>query len=369
MQTHPPALHNSLYKINLNINLKAVLPDDDALYITGNLPELGDWNPLGRKLDPEVDGTYAIELAANPGTIVECKITRGSWKTQGIYDPDVVPPDNLVIRANHNKQVQVNIVGWLDQRDIESDPVQGRLITSKIFACNGLNYKRPVQVWLPDSYDENAEPCAVIYMHDGQNLFEPGQAFAGVDWKVDETVSRLIASGELRQCIVVGIPNSPDRMKELNLYTKAGKAYAEFIVNEVKPWVEANYNVSKQPEDNAIIGSSMGGLISFQMLCAYAGSFGCASCLSTAFQKTDGQVFDKISRQSFIPLNARLYLDAGEFEPPIAKAYFAMMQLLKERGFIEGYNLMGFYEEQATHCEARWAARLHLSLKFLFGKK
>ncbi|MBU1108823.1 MAG: hypothetical protein KKB51_19255 [Candidatus Riflebacteria bacterium] len=368
MQAQSQMSHKSPYKINLNINLKAELPEDDALYITGNLPELGDWDPSGRKLVPETDGTYALELTASPGFIVECKITRGSWKTQGIHNPDVVPPDNFVIKVNKNQNVQVNIVGWLDHRDMESDPVQGRLETSKTFACCGLKYKRPVEVWLPDNYDENGEPCAVIYMHDGQNLFEPAKAFAGIDWKVDETVSRLLASGELRQCIVVAIPNSPDRMKELNLYTKEGKAYAEFIVNEVKPWVEAHYNVSKQPQDNAIMGSSMGGLISFQMLYAYENSFGLAGCLSSAFQKTDGQVFEKIGNQGFIPLNARLYLDAGEFEPPIAQAYFAMMQLLKEKGFIEGYNLMGFFEEQATHSETRWAGRLHLSLKFLLGK-
>ncbi|EKD82373.1 MAG: hypothetical protein ACD_39C01335G0002 [uncultured bacterium] len=369
MHSQPLSQQKSLCRINLSISLKTALPEDDSLYITGSMPELGDWNPAGRKLEPGTDGTYELELSARAGSIVECKITRGSWRTQGIYDPDVVPPDNLVIKVSKDKDVKVNIIGWLDQRDIESDPVQGRFFNSEVFPCHGLNYKRSVQVWLPDSYQAKGEPCAVIYMHDGQNLFEPVKAFAGVDWKVDETVTRLIRTGELRQCIVVGIPNSADRMKELNLFTKEGKAYAEFIVNEVKPWVEANFNVSRQPQDNALIGSSMGGLISFQMLYAYEHSFALAACLSTAFQKTNGQIFNTIANGSFRPINARLYLDAGEFEPPIARAYFDMMQLLKATGFIEGHNLMGYYEEHATHCEARWAGRLYLPLKFLFGKK
>ncbi|OGK12208.1 MAG: hypothetical protein A2W80_16510 [Candidatus Riflebacteria bacterium GWC2_50_8] len=368
MQSHNHTSANALYKINLNISLKTALPDDDSLFITGSMPDLGEWDPAGRKLEPRNDGTYALELAAPGGSIVECKITRGSWKTQGIYNPDVVPPDNLVIKVNKNEDIQVNIVGWLDQRDIESDPVQGRLVNSVEFPCKDLKYRRSVQVWLPDSYQASGEPCAVIYMHDGQNLFEPAKAFAGVDWKVDETVTRLISSGELRQCIVVGIPNSADRMKELNLFTKEGKAYAEFIVNEVKPWVEANFNVSKLAQDNALIGSSMGGLISFQMLYAYEKSFALAAGLSSAFQKTSGMIFNQISHNSFKPVDARLYLDAGEFEPPIARSYFDMMKLLKEHGFIEGHNLMGYYEEQATHCEARWAGRLHLPLKFLLGK-
>ncbi|HAE41274.1 MAG TPA: hypothetical protein DCG57_21975 [Candidatus Riflebacteria bacterium] len=368
MQSQNRTASGSLHKINLNISLKSALPGDDSLFITGSTPELGEWDPAGRKLEPRSDGTYALELAAPAGSIVECKITRGSWKTQGIYDPEVVPPDNLVIKVNQSRNIDVNIVGWLDQRDINSDPVQGRLVNSGEFPCKGLKYKRSVQVWLPDSYQSSGKPCAVIYMHDGQNLFEPGRAFAGVDWKVDETVTRMIASGEIRPCIVVGIPNSPDRMKELNLFTEQGKAYAEFVVNEIKPWVEANFNVSGQAQDNALMGSSMGGLISFQMLYAYENRFALAACLSSAFQKTGGKIFHQVSHNNFKPVNARLYLDAGEFEPPIARSYFDMMNQLKENGFIEGHNLMGYYEEHATHCEARWAARLHLPLKFLLGK-
>ncbi len=360
---------DSFCKFNLNINLKAPLPEEDSLYITGSLPELGNWDPSGRKLVISENGTCSVELAADDGSIVECKITRGTWKTQGIYDADVVPPDNLVIQVCNNHDVQVDIVGWLDQQTIDSDPVVGKIIESEIFPCHGLVYKRPVQVWLPESYDADGEPCAVIYMHDGQNLFEPASSFAGVDWKVDEAISQLIANKEIRPCIVVGVPNSPDRMKELNMFTKQGKAYAEFIVNEVKPWIEKNFNVSKLVEDNALMGSSMGGLISFQMLYAYNDSFAQAACLSTAFAKTNGKIFNQISQNSFKPLNVRLYLDAGEYEQPIARSYFDMMKLLKEKGFIEGHNLMGYYEAKATHCEARWAARLHLPLKFLLAKK
>ncbi|PKL49761.1 MAG: hypothetical protein CVV42_05345 [Candidatus Riflebacteria bacterium HGW-Riflebacteria-2] len=369
MNTQQQSPAELICKINLNFSIKADIPAGESVYITGNLPELGNWNPVGRKLDLRNDGTCSLEVPARKGSIIEYKITRGSWKTQGIYDTQIVPPDNIVIKASKNQEAHIDIIDWLDQRNIDSDPVIGRLIDSEIFPCHGLAHKRPIQIWLPDSYDESGKPCAVIYMHDGQNLFDPAQAFAGVDWKVDETVTRLVNNGEIRQCIVVGIPNSPERMKELNLYTPEGKAYAEFIVNEVKPWVEKNFNASQQPSDNALIGASMGGLISFQMLYAYDKSFSLAGCLSTSFQKTNGQIFNQFARNSFKPLEAKLYLDAGEFEPPIARAYFDMMKLLKENGFIEGHNLMGYYEEQATHCEARWAGRLPLALKFLLAEK
>lgn len=367
--SHPQLEKKPICRISLCVSLQSELPDHDSLYITGNLPELGDWDPAGKTMQKIDDGLYCINFEARKGSIVECKLTRGTWKTQGIYDSNDVPPSNLVIKANKNKEVKVEILDWLDHQVLETDPVVGRIISLPEFACHGLKYKRPVEIWLPDNYSETGDPSAVIYMHDGQNLFEPGSAFAGADWKVDETITRMIAAGEIRNCIVVGIPNSPDRMKELNLFTKEGKAYAEFIINEVKPLVEKNFNVAGDRDNTAIMGSSMGGLMSFQMLCAYPEIFGMAGCLSSAFQKTDGRIFSQIEKSSILPLNSRLYLDTGEYEPPIAESYFAMMHLLIDHGFIEGRNLMGFFDEGATHCEAAWARRLKVPLKFLLGKK
>lgn len=369
MQTQTSSSKATIYKINLSVKLQAELPNHDSLFITGNLPELGDWDPAGKIMKKSENGIYSISMGAPKGSIVECKLTRGSWKTQGIYDINDIPPSNLIIKANKNKEVKVEILDWLDHQILESDPVQGRLLSFDDFACKGLKHKRPVEVWLPDSYSETGEPSVVIYMHDGQNLFEPGSSFAGADWKVDETICKMIADGELPQCIVVGIPNSPDRMKELNLFTKEGKAYAEFIVNEVKPFIEKKFNVIQHPSGNAIIGSSMGGLMAFQMLCAYNKVFGRAAGLSSAFERTYSKIFDQVKSNAMLPLDSRLYLDTGEYEPPIAESYFTMMNLLLERGFIEGHNLMGYFDEQATHCEAAWARRLKIPLKFLFAKK
>ena len=243
MNTQPNSPADNICKIHFNFSIKTEIPKGENVYITGNLPELGSWNPVGRKLELQNDGTCSFEVPARKGSIIEYKITRGSWKTQGIYDTKIVPPDNLVIKAGKDRNMHVEIVGWLDQRKIDSDPVMGKLVDSHEFNCQGLAYKRPVQVWLPETYKDSGRPASVIYMHDGQNLFEPGRAFAGVDWKVDETVTRLINNSEIPDCIVVGIPNSPARMQELNLFTTEGKAYAEFIVNEVKPWVETNFHI------------------------------------------------------------------------------------------------------------------------------
>ncbi len=354
--------------ITLNIKLKAKLPVDEKLYITGNLPELGDWDPAGIPLNKGSDGIYQIQVSAERSSIIECKITRGTWKTQGIYDSEIVPPDNFVIKANKDKKINVTIIDWLDQQILESDPIRGKILNYNGLICKKLKHQRPVQIWLPESYSETGEPCAVIYMHDSQNLFEPSTSFAGVDWKVDETVSEMIEAGEIRPCIVVGIPNSPDRMKELNMFTPEGKAYGKFIVEEVMPFIEGRFNVSKKRSDTGIMGSSMGGLMSLQMLLAYSDKFALAGCLSSAFAKTNGKIFTQVRNADKLPLDAKLYLDTGEFEPPIAESYFAMVELLVEKGFCEGENLLAYFDEQATHSEAAWARRLKIPLEYLLGK-
>lgn len=353
--------------IQLDIQVKADFPMEDQLFITGNLPQFGNWDPSGFRL-PEIEpGHYQVNVAVEPGSIIECKLTRGTWKTQGIYDRQDIPPSNLVIRAESDAIIPVTIIDWLDQQVLESDPVCGELVVINHLAAPGLKYQRPLTVWLPENYSEFKAPAAVLYMHDGQNLFEPSAAFAGVDWKVDETVGSMIAKKKIRNCIVVGIANSPDRMQELNLFSDKGKAYADYVVNVVKPYIDSHFNVDPRPESTFIMGSSMGGLMSFQMSCFLPGIFGGAGCLSSAFWKTSERVFSTVEKSAFFPDNLKLYLDTGEFEPPIAKAYFRMMKLLKSRGYIEGYNLMGYYDEAATHCEAAWARRLHLPLQFLLS--
>jgi predicted alpha/beta superfamily hydrolase len=354
--------------IDLNIKLKAALPEGEQLHITGSLPELGNWDPEGVPLSPDSNGLYQLQLSAERGSIIECKLTRGTWKTQGIYDPDVVPPDNFVIKAGKNKKINITILDWLDKQILESDPVRGKLLSYNGLACKKLKYQRSVQIWLPESYSEKAEPCAVIYMHDSQNLFEPATSFAGVDWKVDETISEMIEAGEIRPCIVVGIPNSPARMKELNMFTAEGKAYGRFIVDEVKPFIEGKFNVSGKPADNCIMGSSMGGLMSLQMLLAYNDKFSMAGCLSSAFQKTGDKIFAQVRNAETMPLDAKLYLDTGEFEPPIAESFFAMVELLQEKGYREQENLFAYLDEGATHSESAWARRLRIPLKYLLGK-
>ena len=136
---------------------------------------------------------------------------------------------------------------------------------------------RPVDVWCPPDYHEAPNRhYPVLYMHDGQNLFEATLAYTGVDWGIDEAISGLIADGELEGAIVVGIWNSPARWQEYRpqkaplsseLVAQMGgypfsDNYLAFLVKEVKPFIDAQYRTRPEPAHTFIMGSSMGGLIS-----------------------------------------------------------------------------------------------------------
>ncbi|NLM16832.1 MAG: hypothetical protein GX221_03855 [Candidatus Riflebacteria bacterium] len=364
-------IHSGIIRVKLTVNLLADTPKTDSIYLTGNLLELGEWDPAGKKLTQAVDGTYYTEFNARKNSAIQLKITRGNWQTQAITTPGQVPPKNMIFKLSHDQTLEITIHDWLDKTFVESDPVIGQLTSIDNFECRNLRHKRPIAVWLPNNYSETSEPFMTIYMHDGQNLFEPKTSYTLTDWKVDETLSSLMNAGLIKNTIVVGIPNSPLRMQELNLYTSEGRAYAEFIVNEVIPYVNKNYNVSKEAEDRVIAGSSMGGLMSFQMAMEYSDYFKKAACFSSAFSRSgNDRVFKYVKENAKdLPFDSKIYLDTGEYEEVITKTYFDMMELLISFGFEEGENLAGYFAEKAIHTETAWAERFHIPMLYLLGKE
>ncbi|MBV5342252.1 alpha/beta hydrolase, partial [bacterium] len=157
-----------------------------------------------------------------------------------------------------------------------------------------------VDVWLPSGYSASKK-YAVLYMHDGQMLFDAKSTWNGQEWKVDETLSQLMTSGEIKDVIVVGIWNSDNRyaefypeksfdylpavvktpkLTEMNNNPKADE-YLSFIVNDVKPFIDKTYSVNTDVSNTYVAGSSMGGLISWYAMCEYPTVFGAAICMST----------------------------------------------------------------------------------------
>ena len=234
-----------------------------------------------------------------------------------------------------------------------------------------LRNRRSLIVSLPPSYAENPlRRYPVLYMHDGQNVFEDSTSFSGVAWRVDQTSRALAAQGLMDELIIVGVSNAGSaRIYEYtpgSASDRGGGAdlYGRFLVDTVKPWVDARYRTLTGPEDTALMGSSLGGLISFYLGMRHPEVFSKVACLSSAFGWNGLDLVEE-ARTTRERLPAKCYLDAGTNRDPITPTR-RMRQALEERGYVHGEHLYYHEDKGGRHTEASWAARVHLPLRFLF---
>jgi predicted alpha/beta superfamily hydrolase len=201
----------------------------------------------------------------------------------------------------------------------------------------------------------------VLYMHDGNNLFFPNEAFFNNEWRIDETMDRLDAMNIIDKVIVVGIyPH--DRMYE---YTKPGyEAFGRFITEELKREVDANLRTLAAPAHTAVMGSSLGGVVSLYLAWQHPNVFGKAACLSSTFTYRD-DLRQRIESES--KRNIQIYLDSGWPEDNY-EVTRSMRDLLLERGYTFGKDLLYFAFPEALHSETYWATRSHIPFQFFFGK-
>ena len=283
-------------------------------------------------------------------------------------------------------------------------PTPAQLIDIEAVEGEGLQ-ARNITIWLPPGYEESGERYPVLYMHDGQNLFRPGFAYGGEEWGVDEAMERLIAAGEIRPAIVVGAWNTSDRYLE---YGPAGPiarlapddraalvaaygaepvsdAYIRFLVEALKPFIDARYRTLTGPQDTAIMGSSMGGLISLYAAAEAPDVFGAAAGLSTHWPTGPGAgdliarpdwpavmsaAYSAYFRESALdPSSQRLWTDHGDqtldaLYPPYHAAITPVFDAL---GFQRGVNFQARAYPGTAHNEAAWRARIEAPLVFLLG--
>jgi enterochelin esterase-like enzyme len=275
----------------------------------------------------------------------------------------------------------------------------GRLVEWEAVASSHVG-PRNVTVWLPPDYDQGSRH-PVLYMHDGQNLFDPARANFG-EWGVDEHLARLIANGQVRSPIVVGIWNTPLRLREYvpadliaalpaeigeTLTTLYGgpplsDGYLRFIIETLKPRVDATFATLTGREDTMISGSSMGGLISLYAMMKHPQVFGAAACLSThwplrlerldeaalaQWRETVVQTWSRVIAAGLPdPATHRLYFDRGDETLDQFYAFFQSRidQTVRDRGWgPDRFRTLVF--PGAQHNEASWNQRLDVPLTFL----
>ena len=280
-------------------------------------------------------------------------------------------------------------------------PVDGTLVEHPDFASSHVQ-PRNVTVWLPPGYEAGSGRHPVLYMHDGQNLFDASKALFG-EWGVDEHLGRLIANGQVRAPIVVGVWNTPLRLREYvpadliaalpaevrddvsAIYGGAplSDQYLRFMVEELKPFIDQTYRTLTGPADTLVSGSSMGGLISLYAVMKHPQVFGAAACLSTHWplridglddpaalavwrDKVVGAWTGVVANGLPAPGAHRFYFDRGD---ETLDQFYAVFQsridaVFGERGYgPRDFQTLLFPGHQ--HNEASWNGRLDVPLKFL----
>lgn len=239
-------------------------------------------------------------------------------------------------------------------------PPGGRFAPLLDFDSTRLGRRHQIRVYLPPGYEENTlKRYPVLYMQDGQNLFFPEEAFAA-DWQVDRTVGILDSMNAVDEFVVVGV-YSRDRMAE---YTQPGyQTYGESLLGEVKPRIDQEFRTLPGPLKTGVMGSSLGGVVSFFLSWQWPDVFGGAACLSSTFGYRDDLLQRVLSEER---RDARFYLDSGWPEDNY-EVTVAMAMALVSRGWAYGHDLVHCAFPLAEHDERAWGLRLHLPLQFFYG--
>jgi predicted alpha/beta superfamily hydrolase len=244
---------------------------------------------------------------------------------------------------------------------------RGRLECIPAVESRELDNRRDLLVYLPPDYDGGDRRYPVLYMHDGQNLFDPATSYAGC-WHLGETMDGLARRG--MPAIVVGIPNTPARIAEYSPYVDpragggSGNAYLRFVIETVKPLVDGRYRTRPEAAATGIAGSSMGGLISLYAVLKHPSVFGFAGVLSPALWFARGAILEEVTAVGRVP--GRLYLDMGGREGPRSVALaFRLRNLLLEQGCRLDWDFRWVFERLGRHHEAAWRRRFRTALPFL----
>ncbi|AFG36227.1 alpha/beta hydrolase [Spirochaeta africana] len=260
-------------------------------------------------------------------------------------------------------------------------------------ACRGI-LSRHVDVWVPPQYAaQPAQRFPVLYMHDGQNLFDPELAYTGVTWGIAEAMERIDRSSTIRPAIVVGIWNSPNRFGDYqplkpfatplgsikralsHLHPQArhtryvADAYLDCLVHSVKPMIDRDYRTLPDPGHTMVMGSSMGGLISLYALCEYPEIFGGAGCLSTHWPVVQPEMFRYLRNNLPNPGKHRLYFDRGTagLDRRYRRGQQQMDRLAEDFGYREGRDYLSLVFEGHDHSERSWSSRIDRPLEFLLS--
>lgn len=376
--------------LEFRVKVPAGTPEAEALYLSGNLEPLGRWKPDGLRLERSKDGTYGARATLPRGRTLELKVTRGSWQTvERAADGSDIP--NRELRVEGDAIVELEVARWDGSAAAaKRSTVTGVVREHPRFASRHLGNERTILVWLPPGYEkEAAARYPVLYLHDGQNVFDAATAFGGKEWKADEAADRLIREGRMRPIIMVAVHNAPDRIAEYTPWRDPkrdtggkGDLHASFLIEELKSFIDREYRTLPGKEHTAVCGSSLGGLVSLHTAMRHPDAVSLCAALSPSLWWDGHRILADLEAGAAARLRGlKVWFDMGTREDgggdgggdePVAAGPVAdarkLADVLDAAGWVIGRDYYYWEAAGARHDEEVWAARFPRVLTFLFGK-
>jgi predicted alpha/beta superfamily hydrolase len=355
-------------------------PPDQPVYLSGSMSQF-PWDAAGTPLTKQTDGTYSTTIDVMTGLSHEFKVTRGTWGTVECKADDT-DRDNRPFIAKGGDTIEAVVEAWRDKGAATPGKVTytGDIREHKKLT-DGVLVERNITVYLPPGYNDEASKdlhYPVLYLNDGQNLFDESASYNGVEWKVDETAQRLITEGKIEPVIIVGIWNTPNRDVEYTPQAltpgdakSQNAAFANVVVSTVKAFVDARYRTKPEPDSTGIGGAGLGALAAVGVVQEKPEAFGKLVLLSPQLH-----VGEKAGQSAVAALvgdgaafkDKKVWLDASPDaanNTPVTEAT-ALADLLKKSAGESNVKFVPLTEP--SNNEPAWQQRFDQVLIYLFGK-
>lgn len=335
-------------------NIALLKTASDELFLAGNF---NGWNPADSTWKMQADGAGGYRLVKNlPAGIYNYKITHGSWDKVECTTTGKAS-DNRILTLVNDTVVNLDIAAWQDNfapaPKQHTATAQVHIISDK-FDMPQLGRQRRIWIYLPKDYASSKKRFPVIYMHDGQNLFDQYTSGYG-EWGIDEMLDKVSTQ---KECIVVGIDHGGDyRITEYDPYQSQygagrGANYVDFLVKTLKPYIDSHYKTKKGAKYTTIAGSSMGGLISMYAAIKYPHVFGSAGIFSPAFWIAP-EIYT-LTAQSNLAGKARFYFVCGDAESDQMVNDMKRMAAIMQQKGAKASNIPVTVIKGASHNEKQW---------------
>ena len=363
-------LQNSYSQVTFVVeNLPENTTKNVSIYISGDFEGWTGGQEKYKLLQKE--NIYSITLPKNEG-VINYKFTQGSWKTVETDIDGNSLENRTFIFGDKNEIVKVQIFNWEDQSPKKSTTANNVSILSEEFNILQLDRKRRIWIYLPPDYNTSNKSYPVMYMHDGQNLFDTATSYAG-EWEVDETLNKLYQEKGF-ELIVIGIDNGGEKRMDEYSPWKIGKygggegdAYVDFIIKTLKPYVDDKYRTKSDNNNTAIMGSSMGGLISYYAGLKHPEIFGKAGVFSPYFWLSN-ESFSYAKAHANIQ-NEKMFFLVGDKEGDnMVNDMESVISLMKNNNFPSN-NIFQKVVPNGQHNERLWRDNFEEAVLWLFDEQ